>query len=359
MKVLFISRSTLYDSPGGDTVQLEKTAENLKNLGVFVTIGLCNQEFKYEEFDLIHFFNIIRPADIIYHLKKSERSVISTIFVDYTETEIYTAGFLRSNLTRLLGSDKMEYLKAVAKHILGKEKIISREYIFWGHKKSVQYILNHVNAVLPNSYSELERLQKKYKIPDDVLKFKIVNAVEITKEEIIPDDAYKGSIICVGRIERRKNQLNVIRAVKDLPQKCYIIGKPSLNDMDYYNQCKSEAGKNTFFIDHLPQKEIYRIMKAADVHVLPSWFETTGLVSLEAAYYGCNLVITEKGDQREYFKEYAFYCEPNNVDSIKSAILKALEKPFDEKFKEEIKTEYTWQKTAEQTKDAYLKVLKI
>lgn len=358
MRVLFISRSTLYESPGGDTVQIQKTAEYLKQLGVDADIGLSNQKFDYGAYDLVHFFNIIRPADIIYHLKRAPKSVISTIFVDYSETEEHTSGAFRSFLIKTLGSDRIEYLKAVGKHILGKEKIISKEYFFWGHSKSIKYILNHVNAVLPNSHSELKRLEEKYKIPGKTLKFKVVNAVDIRSKEIKADSKYTGAVICVGRIERRKNQLNLIRSMKNLDTECYIIGKPAVNDLKYYEQCRSEAGENIHFIGHLPQEEIYSIMKAAAVHALPSWFETTGLVSLEAAYFGCNIVITDKGDQKEYFEDYAFYCNPDDKESIKTAIQKALAAPFNEEFKKKIEEDYTWENTARQTKEAYLKVLK-
>src|SRR6478752_6332374 len=88
MNVLFIARATLYDSPGGDTVQILKTAEELRKLDVTVDIGLSTGVFNYEKYDIVHFFNIIRPADILYHFNKSKRTVISTIFVDYTESEI-------------------------------------------------------------------------------------------------------------------------------------------------------------------------------------------------------------------------------------------------------------------------------
>jgi len=39
--------------------------------------------------------------------------------------------------------------------------------------------------------------------------------------------------------------------------------------------------------------------------VLPSWFETTGLSSIEAGVMGCNIVITDKVMQ-EYFSHHAF-----------------------------------------------------
>lgn len=355
MKVLFITRSTLYESLGGDTIQVLKTAEELRKIGVAVDIGLTTDEFEYQKYDIIHFFNIIRPADILCHFKQAKRTVISTIFVDYKESEIKSGTLFRSIITRILGGDFIEYLKAVTKAVLGKEKLRSKSYIFKGHYNSIKYLYKNTGAILPNSYSEMSRLYKKFG-DTKALKFKVVNAIE-PLEDITPNNKYKDTIICVGRIERRKNQLNLIKAVKKLNIPCYIIGKPAINDSGYYELCKKEAGKNVFFIDALPQLEIYQIMKAARVHVLPSWFETTGLVSLEAYYYGCNIVITEKGDQKEYFQDYAYYCEPSNVDSIKEAVLRAYNNEYNEEFRTFIKENYIWKKTAEQTKKCYEQLL--
>jgi len=355
MNVLFIARSTLYESPGGDTIQVLKTAEGLRKLDVTVTIGLTTDSFDYHQYDIVHFFNIIRPADILYHFEQSKKTVISTIFVDYTEPEIEAGSFLRSTATQVLGGDFIEYLKTVAKAILGKEKIRSKSYIYKGHYNAVKYLYKNAGALLPNSNSEKIRLQKKYG-HTDALVSKVVNAIE-PLESVVSNSKYSGAIICVGRVERLKNQLHFIKAVKGLDVPCYIIGKPAINDYAYYELCKKEAGNNVFFIDALPQLEIFSIMKAARVHVLASWFETTGLVSLEAAYYGCNLVITNKGDQEEYFGKNAFYCDPENVDSIRDAILRAYKTPFNEDFKKHIATFYNWEQTAQQTKQCYLQLL--
>ncbi len=355
MKALFIARSTLYESPGGDTVQVLKTAEELRKLGVTVDVGLTTDIFDYAKYDIVHFFNIIRPSDILYHFKRSDCTVISTIFVDYTESEIRAGSPLRALMTRVLGGDFLEYLKAVAKAVLGKEKLKSKDYLFRGQFNSMKYLYRRAAALLPNSYSEMNRLREKFG-NTNALRLKVVNAIDPV-EGVIPNEKYRDSIICVGRIERRKNQLNLIKAVKGLDIPCYIIGKPAINDYKYYELCKQEAGNNVFFVDVLPQQEVYSIMKAARVHVLPSWFETTGLVSLEAAYYGCNIVISAKGDQKEYFQDYVFYSEPDSVDSIREAILKAYKQPFNETFKTIIKENYTWSETAKQTKECYEKLL--
>lgn len=357
MNVLFISRATLFKSPGGDTIQILKTAEGLRRLNVNVEIGLSSDDFDYEKYDIVHFFNIIRPADILYHFKKSKRNVISTIFVDYTEAEINAGTILRTFITKFFGVDSAEYLKTIVKAILRKEKIRSKSFIYKGQYKSVKFLYKNADALLPNSYSEASRLQKKYGKTNAIL-HKVVNAIDQV-DNLPTNYKFKDSIIFVGRIERLKNQLNFIKAVNGLNIPCYIIGKPAINDSNYYKLCKKEAGSNIFFIDVLPQIEIFSIMMSARVHVLTSWFETTGLVSLEAAYYGCNIVITKKGDQEEYFNNNAFYCDPSNIDSIRNSILKAYNAPFNENFKTHIKNNYNWNQTALQTKNCYLELINI
>jgi glycosyltransferase involved in cell wall biosynthesis len=90
--------------------------------------------------------------------------------------------------------------------------------------------------------------------------------------------------------------------------------------------------------------------------VLASWFETTGLSSLEAAVMGCNIVITDKGDTKEYFEDIAFYCDPASPASIFAAIEKAMISPFRQELKRKIETNYTWEITAEKTMQAYREI---
>ena len=64
MKVLFIIRATAFEKPGGDTIQAKMTAKYLKAHGVDVELKLTNEHIDYGRYQLMHFFNIIRPADI-------------------------------------------------------------------------------------------------------------------------------------------------------------------------------------------------------------------------------------------------------------------------------------------------------
>ena len=85
--------------------------------------------------------------------------------------------------------------------------------------------------------------------------------------------------------------------------------------------------------------------------------ETPGLSSLEAGAMDCNIVITKKGDTEEYFEDFAFYCEPDNVKDISNAITKAYNSPLNPKLKEKIINNYNWKETAKATYLAYQKAL--
>ena len=86
MKVAFIARSSLYTAKGGDTVQMLHTAKYLQQLNVQVDIRLANEKINYKEYDLLHFFNLIRPADILPHIGKANTPfVVTPLLIDYSE----------------------------------------------------------------------------------------------------------------------------------------------------------------------------------------------------------------------------------------------------------------------------------
>ena len=70
-----------------------------------------------------------------------------------------------------------------------------------------------------------------------------------------------------------------------------------------------------------------------------------------------NIVVTKKGDTEEYFENFAFYCEPDDIITIKEAIDKAYSSPFKEGLRNKILMNYTWEKAAESTLRGYNKAL--
>jgi glycosyltransferase involved in cell wall biosynthesis len=356
IKVAFITRSTIYTVPGGDTVQAVQTARHLTEMGITAEIKLANEHIHYHNYDLLHFFNLTRPADILYHSQKAGIPyVISTILCNYGEYDKYHrkgAG----RLLRYLSTDTIEYLKSIARYMLGRDSLSSASYTWLGQRKSIKNILSRAAMILPNSESEYRRVIQSYQphvnhliVPNGADPNMFHYDASVKKDENL--------IVCAARIEGIKNQLNLIRALNNTPYRLLLIGTHAPNQLAYYQECRSIAADNITFIDHMPQQELVKYYRQAKVHILPSWFETTGLSSIEAALMGCNIVTSDKGDVREYFANDAYYCDPSSPESILDAVVRASSAPYDENLRHRILRQYTWKQAASQTLKAYQSVL--
>jgi glycosyltransferase involved in cell wall biosynthesis len=164
-------------------------------------------------------------------------------------------------------------------------------------------------------------------------------------------------VVCAARIEGIKNQLHLIRALNDTPYQLFLIGAHAPNQRGYYRECRKLASGNIHFTGRIPQQEVKAYYRRAKVHVLPSWFETTGLSSLEAAAMGCQVVITHYGDAHEYFSQDAFYCDPSSPASIRQAVEEAAAGGDTVSLRQRIHSHYTWEKATRKTYEAYRMVL--
>src|ERR1700712_4370363 len=126
MKVALIARKTLFTVEGGDTVQIRQTARHLCALGIVADIRLTNEVIAYDQYDLLHFFNIIRPADIHHHIRKSGKPfAVSPILIDYNEfDQTYRIG-PSAILLKHLPSGLTEYAKTIGRFIAGRDGIAS------------------------------------------------------------------------------------------------------------------------------------------------------------------------------------------------------------------------------------------
>jgi glycosyltransferase involved in cell wall biosynthesis len=103
-------------------------------------------------------------------------------------------------------------------------------------------------------------------------------------------------------------------------------------------------------LDHDQLPELYAL---AELHILPSWRETPGLASLEAAAAGCRVVSTTIGSAREYFGAEAGYCHPADQRSIREAVAASLQGPRPENLRRRVLDEYNWDAAAAATFSAY------
>ena len=328
MKVLLQNRSNFSNLVAGDSIQLTKTKEYLEKLNLQIKIS-SEPELDLEPYDLIHLFNIMPVEETFRQFQNVKRQrkkyVLSTIYWDPTE-------FLT---------------------VSGQNNTFGE----WWEKTMPlrRQVLKEAALILPNSLMELEILKKNFgELPPALI---VPNAADplftIAKSDYFLHKYHlKDYLLSVGRICRRKNQLMLIRAAKELKLPVVLIGP--INDGLYYRECRREAaGHKVIFIDSLSPLELGSAYAAARVHALVSWYDTPGLVSLEAALAGCKIVTTNRGCPMEYFGELAYYCDPGKIDSICQAIRHAWNGPKDQRLKELVLNNYTWEKAALKTCQAY------
>lgn len=369
MKVLMQSRVNLFESPGGDTIQLLKTKEYLEKIGIKVDVSL-ELDGDLSDYDIIHLFNLTRVQETFIQIKNAKSQnkpiVFSTIYWPSTEFEKIGQKGLRRLLGHILSIDQIESLKAFYKYYFRNEKNSGTKFLINNSFSKMQNeILKLSNWFLPNSVEEMNKIEEYMNFKTN--KYTVVpNAIDGNKVNIALRGGvdsefakFKDYILCVGRIETRKNQQNLIKALQGTKYKVLFVGKVSPGHKKYGEKVLRSIRENDNFeyIESIPNDKLYNLYKICKVHVLISWFETPGLVSIEAASMGCNIVVSDRGTTKDYFKDYAFFCSPKNLNQIRSAIDQAYNSPYNTDFRDYILENYSWEKAAEKTLEGYNKVL--
>lgn len=367
MQVLLVIREDAQRNLGGDTIQLVKTKAALEGLGLTVEVRGTDELDHLPAGDLAHVFNI-QTAETSWAAfqvlkKKGIPTVLSSIYwdmLDHWFEFAVTQRALWRGLARGLGKTRARRL-----------------YTDWQRRRAPltaewqirRRLLERAVRVLPNSQSEADLLQKTF-----ALNGSFQQKVDVVPNGIDPalfqpppapsrkfQEKYglRDFVLEVGAISPVKNQLRLIEALYDLPVSIVFVGQPTAAMPEYAEQCKARAAQrgNVIFIDRLPHDELPGIYALAKVHALPSWRETPGLVSLEAAAAGCRIVTTSIGSTRDYFGDRAWYCYPDDLKSIRAAVEAALNAPPTMALRERILEEFTWQRAGEATLASYQKAL--
>lgn len=372
MKVLMQSRSNFYTLHGGDTVQLLKTKEQLEKLGVEVDLSL-ELEPDLTGYDVVHLSNVTRIHETYIQMKNAKKYgkpiVLSTIFWPMEDFEKNGQIGIRKYINRYLSIDNIERIKAFARYIKDKSArgIAEKNLITVGYTNMQKYVVENADVFLPNAEMEMQKLfetfsfhTKNYVVIPNAID--AIIAKEKLKLEDLPEfEKFRNAVVCVGRIETRKNQLALVKALDGTEYKLVLVGTVSSNQQGYYAEIKKYIDKNKNFthIQNIPNDKLYQLYKVCKVSALPSWLDTPGLVSLEAAAMGCDLAISTRGSTTEYFKDYAFYCEPDDIESIRHAVGRAYEHCNDGTLQEQVLTNYTWENAAKQTLLGYKMALNI
>ena len=235
--------------------------------------------------------------------------------------------------------------------IARSEKDIEGEYRIEGEKK----VLSEIDKLIVATTDEKDNLQTLYSTPPDIIEI-IPPGVDTYHFYPIPVDEAKEfigipenekMILFVGRIEPLKGVDTLIKAISQLQQadilsRCphylYIIGGDAGSGQEKMNEemqrlqdlrVKLGVGDLIIFLGKRDQDSLRYYYSAAEMLVMPSHYESFGMVALESMACGTPVIATQVGGLQHLVldQETGFTIPNDNPDALEEKITVLICKP--------------------------------
>lgn len=327
MKILFVCYPSLGLNEGGLQIQIRETRRHLERSGV--TVDLYNPwQCDISEYDAIHVFSLAAACRPFVEAAATRGIpvVISPVFnAYYRNWRLLRAQVRLGALIRGYGS----YLR------------------------EAQKMLTLAGRVIALSREEADMLQRVFDFDKENISI-IANGIHesagaIDEKPFLQEFGLENFVLCVGKIERRKNQLSLIRACKALGLPLVLIGSSNATEPDYYQQCRQEADQSILFLGHVDSNSalLWSAYAAADIFALVSHSEVLPLSVLEAAASGCKLLVTEKSAIKNILPEGegVRFVSPAEEEIKKMLSVIRSDRPHPD-LKQMVQEKHTWQAVA-------------
>ncbi|MCW8312114.1 glycosyltransferase family 4 protein [Sphingobacterium sp. InxBP1] len=207
----------------------------------------------------------------------------------------------------------------------------------WIYNKKFRFAVNNADRIIAISEQTKSDIINYYSVPEDKIDviyqgchpaFKIPKS-EIERESLrqryhLPSEF----LLSVGSIERRKNVLQIVKAIHDIDIPLLIIGKetPYLDEIKKYIIANG-LEKKIIIRKGFTVEELSTIYSMASIFIYPSIFEGFGIPIIEALYTGTPVITTNSGVFPEAAGPSSYYIDPSDVDDINMAIKNILNNP--------------------------------
>lgn len=341
-RVLLVPYPGTWQIEGGHRTQQLQTARALRRLGVEVAVGDASSAAR-AGFDIVHFFGDPRP--LLALGRPSGKLVVSPVhFPSWIELgPIPWRGEARH---RLVG--RALHLARGMRHPGAR----------WDRRRDLRArfsALAGADLIITNSRAEAGLLRKDSPRPIP----RVAVAHSGVDEQFFDASARQGRelvgtedfVLCVGRVEPIKNQLSLCRAMRGVPRPLLLVGAALPGNEAYLAACRREL-PSLLHIPHFDRALLRHVYAAAACHVLASWYETTGLATLEALAAGTPCVAGRSPCVEEYFEGNVELSDAGDVDGLRAAIEAVLLRGprGDER---QHAASFNWDRTAEELCHAY------
>ena len=304
---------------GGDLTQLHATVAGLRSAGVDAIAA--DRASAPERADVVHLYNLWLPnqlvADEAWARARWPQAAI-----------VITPIFWRYDLASVTHSRDRHLLAQVARRTLNEART----------RRSVRAVLRRADLVCPMTWVEGELVDRAFRLQGLVPMSVVPNPVDVAAwtvdragldragwlERHGLDPAVSAVVACVGRIEPRKNQFGLLRALAERDDVAVVlVGDHDPRHAAYAAAVDAELarrGRSGARLGPFGAAGVRDVLAHADVHALPSYLEVASTVAMEAAVAGCEVVTSTSETVDEYWDGTVHDCEPHDSESIAAAI---------------------------------------
>jgi glycosyltransferase involved in cell wall biosynthesis len=290
--------------PGYGNIIMREPARNLERaLPSLWRSFLMGDSIDNDRLDIYHGLSNELPHNIGKSKAKSVVTVHDLIFLRYPS--LYRA------VDRLVYRKKFAHACSTADAIIAISEQTKKDIVeFFGTDPGrIQVIYQSCSEGFLKHYddSQLQQVREKYKLPP-------------------------AFILCVGTVEERKNQLSLVKAIRQLGNRLFIplviVGKPTA----YKRKIVEYIGHNgledkVLFYENISHEDLPLIYRMAALFVYPSLFEGFGIPVIEALYSGVPVITSTGSCFSEAGGPFSIYVDPQEPEEISNSIHKVLGDP--------------------------------
>jgi glycosyltransferase involved in cell wall biosynthesis len=357
-------------SQGGPTVRVPRLARELTLAGIEAELRIHPAARGFDDVDLVHAFNTWSPWSALDLLRRGHQAgrplVFSPIFLDLARRDLW-----QEKLPELLAQAEpgaatdaalAPFMAALQARRAGDEAGAEAVPGFHAAVREMATLSDQLIFLSERERARLARIGAPVDHgtvvhnPVDAKLFAEADPSLFEREYGLRD-----FVLCVARIEARKNQVMLVHALRDTGLPIVLIGHTA--NQPYRDILEKHRTPHVTVIDRLPPNSplLASAFAAARVAVLASWAEGAPLAALEGAASGANLVLSDESGESEYFGDRARYCDPGDPASIRRAVMEAYEAPLDPAGiaaqKDFIATTYSWERHRDGTEAAYARAI--